>query len=69
MALVEIVSGLATDAAVAADPVRHRRRLGQDAGAYPLDAGLHRQSRGPPYYGEAMRLLGRAPPMSPPSTR
>ena len=41
--LVEVVSGLATDAAVAETIYATARGVGQDAGARGVDAGLHRQ--------------------------
>ena len=47
MKLVEVVSGLQTDAAVAAAIFDARAGLGQDAGARALDAGLHRQPHRP----------------------
>jgi 3-hydroxybutyryl-CoA dehydrogenase len=48
MALVEIVSGLATDKAVADTLLRHGDCLGQVGGACQVDTRLHRQSRRPP---------------------
>ena len=43
MTLVEVVRGLATAPEVAADGLRDRRGLGQDAGVRDVHAGLHRQ--------------------------
>ena len=45
MPLVEVVSGVATDAEVGDGLLRRRARLGQDARPCALDARLHRQSR------------------------
>jgi hypothetical protein len=66
MALVEVVSGLATDGAVART-VYDTAGLGQDAGACQLDAGLHRQSRGPPVLRRRPAPAERRRPMPPPS--
>ena len=48
MKLVEVVSGLETDAGGGAGDLRAQPALGQDAGACALDAGLHRQPHRPP---------------------
>ena len=48
MKLVEVVSGLQTDAEVAAAIFDAEQALGQDAGPCALDAGLHRQPHRPP---------------------
>ena len=47
MKLVEVVSGLETEPAVAAGDLRAEPALGQDAGACALDPGLHRQPHRP----------------------
>ena len=47
MKLVEVVSGLSTDPAVAEKIVGPEPAVGQDAGACAVDAGLHRQPHRP----------------------
>ena len=47
MALVEVISGLATEQRRRRHRVRHRRRMGQEPGAREVDARLHRQPRRP----------------------
>ena len=64
MKLVEVVSGLETDPAVAQAIFELEPALGQDAGACALDAGLHRQPHRPPVLrrdpGAAARACRRA---------
>ncbi len=67
MALVEIVSGLATEPAVAEVLYRHRRSLGKTPVHTRSTPGFIVNRVARPYYAESLRLLqARAPPMSPP---
>ena len=58
MALVEVVSGAATDPAVAETVFATAAAWGKTPGARQIDAGLHRQPRRRPFYAEALRVLG-----------
>ena len=55
--LVEVVSGLATRARRRADDIRHRRGVGQGAGARDVDAGIYRQPLRAAVLRRSWRLL------------